>query len=43
MEEAGRGDWLVPRTDSVEAKGKGVLKTYWLKDCRDDVVVVDVV
>jgi 3'5'-cyclic nucleotide phosphodiesterase/Adenylate and Guanylate cyclase catalytic domain len=27
---AGKGNWLVPRADKVNAKGKGVLQTYWL-------------
>ena len=27
---AGKGHWLKPREDSVVAKGKGVLETYWL-------------
>lgn len=27
---AGKSHWVIPRTDSVEAKGKGVLQTYWL-------------
>jgi hypothetical protein len=28
---AGKEKWLVPRQDKVEAKGKGILKTFWLK------------
>jgi hypothetical protein len=27
---AGKGKWIVPREDVVVAKGKGVLKTFWL-------------
>jgi 3'5'-cyclic nucleotide phosphodiesterase len=27
---AGKENWLVPRTDKVSAKGKGVMNTYWL-------------
>ncbi|KAL7525767.1 hypothetical protein ACHAXR_001150 [Thalassiosira sp. AJA248-18] len=30
LEEAGKGDWLIPRESSVSAKGKGELKTFWL-------------
>jgi class 3 adenylate cyclase len=29
--EAGKSHWVKPRDDSVNAKGKGVLRTYWLK------------
>jgi class 3 adenylate cyclase len=29
---AGKGDWLIPRKDAVKAKGKGELKTFWLRD-----------
>jgi hypothetical protein len=28
---AGKGHWLTPRADTVNAKGKGVLQTYWLR------------
>lgn len=31
IELAGKGDWLLPRKNAVEAKGKGELKTYWLR------------
>ncbi|KAL7478292.1 hypothetical protein ACHAW6_004061 [Cyclotella cf. meneghiniana] len=31
LERAGKGDWFVPRKKSVSAKGKGELKTFWLK------------
>ncbi|KAL7566017.1 hypothetical protein ACA910_011036 [Epithemia clementina (nom. ined.)] len=27
---AGKGHWVTPREDAVEAKGKGVLKTFWI-------------
>jgi DNA primase len=27
----GKQDWMVPRDDTVEAKGKGKLVTYWLR------------
>jgi hypothetical protein len=27
----GKSHWVVPREDLVDAKGKGVLNTYWLK------------
>lgn len=28
----GRGSWVKPREDMVEAKGKGTLKTFWLEE-----------
>jgi 3'5'-cyclic nucleotide phosphodiesterase len=28
--DAGKSHWIVPREDEVNAKGKGVLHTYWL-------------
>jgi hypothetical protein len=28
--KAGKNHWLVPREDTVSAKGKGEMKTYWL-------------
>ena len=28
--KAGKGSWLTLREDSIEAKGKGALKTYWI-------------
>ena len=28
--EAGKKDWITPRDTTVTAKGKGVMKTYWL-------------
>jgi 3'5'-cyclic nucleotide phosphodiesterase len=30
LEEAGKGHWLTKRRDQVEAKGKGIMTTYWL-------------
>eukprot|EP00521_Asterionellopsis_glacialis_P018942 CAMPEP_0195313440 /NCGR_PEP_ID=MMETSP0708-20121125/1799_1 /TAXON_ID=33640 /ORGANISM="Asterionellopsis glacialis, Strain CCMP134" /LENGTH=81 /DNA_ID=CAMNT_0040378239 /DNA_START=208 /DNA_END=453 /DNA_ORIENTATION=+ len=27
----GRGCWIEPREDTVFAKGKGEMKTYWMK------------
>jgi hypothetical protein len=27
---AGKGHWVKPREDIVEAKGKGTMQTYWL-------------
>ena len=30
LREAGRGGWVLPRNDTVIAKGKGQLKTFWL-------------
>jgi class 3 adenylate cyclase len=29
--DSGKGHWVLPREDLVVAKGKGVLKTYWLE------------
>ena len=31
LEKAGKGDWVEGRTDRVHVKGKGQMKTYWLK------------
>lgn len=28
--EAGKESWIVPREDTVKAKGKGVVQTYWM-------------
>ena len=28
---AGKGHWVTPREDMVKAKGKGVLRTYWVR------------
>lgn len=30
LKAAGHGDWVVPRDDAVQAKGKGLINTYWL-------------
>lgn len=30
LEQMGKGHWISPREDSVEAKGKGTMSTYWL-------------
>ena len=30
--EAGKGHWIEKREEKVEAKGKGSLETYWLKE-----------
>jgi hypothetical protein len=27
----GKSDWIIPRDDIVELKGKGMLNTYWFK------------
>ena len=34
LEKAGKGHWLVPREDVINAKGKGEMKTFWLL-CKD--------
>lgn len=31
----GKQDWIVPRQDMIEAKGKGKLVTYWLKQSSE--------
>ena len=31
LEESGHGDWIRPRAETVQAKGKGTLQTYWLE------------
>ena len=33
---AGKGGWIVPRTDTVVAKGKGEMQTYWLEIGAND-------
>ena len=30
LTRSGKQHWIVPREDAVRAKGKGILKTYWL-------------
>jgi hypothetical protein len=30
LKAAGHGEWVVPREDAVQAKGKGLIKTFWL-------------
>ena len=30
LQETGKGHWLRPRTDKIEAKGKGIMKTFWV-------------
>ncbi len=29
--KAGKGSWIVKRSDEVQAKGKGLMQTFWLK------------
>eukprot|EP00956_Cyclotella_meneghiniana_P004672 scaffold5763_cov23-Cyclotella_meneghiniana.AAC.2 len=36
IEQAGKGDLLLPRTDAVTAKGKGELITYWVRRPEDE-------
>jgi Adenylate and Guanylate cyclase catalytic domain len=31
LSTADKGHWIIQREDAVEAKGKGVLRTFWLK------------
>ncbi|CAB9524169.1 Receptor-type guanylate cyclase gcy [Seminavis robusta] len=31
LQASGKGNWLEPRADPVSVKGKGHMKTYWLK------------
>lgn len=31
LTKLGKGEWVEPREDDVEVKGKGTLRTYWLK------------
>jgi len=33
---AGKKNWVIEREDEVEAKGKGLMKTYWLLTLRGD-------
>lgn len=30
LKAAGHDEWIVPREDAVQAKGKGLIKTFWL-------------
>ena len=30
LTRSGKQHWIMPREDAVKAKGKGILKTYWL-------------
>jgi class 3 adenylate cyclase len=30
LQSSGKGGWLTQRADPVEAKGKGVIQTYWV-------------
>jgi class 3 adenylate cyclase len=30
LNDVGKGNWLTPREDCIEAKGKGILQTYWV-------------
>lgn len=32
LAKAGKGHWINPREDKVEAKGKGEMQTYWLEN-----------
>ncbi|CAB9507181.1 Receptor-type guanylate cyclase gcy [Seminavis robusta] len=32
--EQGKGGWLTPREDLIEAKGKGKMQTFWLENVR---------
>ena len=34
--EAGKGSWIKPREDKIEAKGKGLLQCYWLDPKLDN-------
>jgi len=40
LKMAGHEHWLDPRTELVEAKGKGFLRTFWLKSVDDDLLTV---
>jgi class 3 adenylate cyclase len=50
LEKAGYSDWLSPREESVEVKGKGITKTYWInvagshgESSRDKISLLDAV
>ena len=30
IQEAGKPEWIAQRSDQIEAKGKGVMQTYWV-------------
>ena len=32
LTKIGKGHWLTPREDLIEAKGKGKLQTYWVSE-----------
>ena len=32
LSEAGKSNWITPRSETIQAKGKGELTTYWLFD-----------
>ena len=36
LERSGKESWLVPREESVSAKGKASLKTFWLEEVGKD-------
>jgi class 3 adenylate cyclase len=35
LKKAGKGHWVLPRTDIVTIKGKGVLQTFWVVPGRN--------
>ena len=39
--DAGKSDWVVPRSDKVVAKGKGELWTYWLATAKESAPKID--
>ena len=43
IKEGGKSEWLLPRKDAVKAKGKGQLRTYWLRgvDIEDSLSSAD--
>ena len=30
IQAAGKPEWIAQRSDQIEAKGKGVMQTYWV-------------